>query len=173
MANTSIFAAFERMWQHISIALNGKSDTTHTHNYAGSNSAGGAANSANKLNTDAGSTTQPVYFSNGIPVKTTYTLGASVPSGAKFTDTTYSEATQSAAGLMSAADKKKLDGVTAGSNEITVDSTLSSTSTNPVQNKVVNAAISNLSTLVGDTAVSTQINNAMNNLREEILGGAW
>lgn len=55
--------------------------------YAGSSSAGGSATSAVKLNTDAGSGTQPVYFVNGIPVKTTYTLGASVPSGAKFTDT--------------------------------------------------------------------------------------
>lgn len=44
---------------------------------------------------------------------------------------------------------------------ITADSVLSSTSTNPVQNKVVNAAITNLNTLVGDTAVSTQINNAL------------
>lgn len=43
----------------------------HTHNYAGSSSAGGAATSANKLNTNAGSATQPVYFSGGIPVVTT------------------------------------------------------------------------------------------------------
>ena len=61
----------------------------HTHNYAGSSSAGGAATSANKLNTNAGSATQPVYFANGIPVKCTYTLGKSVPSDAVFTDTTY------------------------------------------------------------------------------------
>lgn len=40
----------------------------HTHNYAGSSSVGGAATSANKLNTNAGSATSPVYFSNGIPV---------------------------------------------------------------------------------------------------------
>jgi hypothetical protein len=59
----------------------------HTHNYAGSSSAGGAATSANKLNTDAGSETQPVYFSNGVPVNCTYTLGATVPSNAEFTDT--------------------------------------------------------------------------------------
>jgi len=39
----------------------------HTHSYAGSSSAGGAATSANKLNTDAGSTNVPVYFENGIP----------------------------------------------------------------------------------------------------------
>lgn len=61
----------------------------HTHNYAGSSSAGGAATSANKLNTDAGSATQPVYFENGVPKATTYTLGKSVPSSAVFTDTHY------------------------------------------------------------------------------------
>ena len=31
MANASILAAFERMWQHIVLALNEKSDTTHNH----------------------------------------------------------------------------------------------------------------------------------------------
>lgn len=60
----------------------------HTHNYAGSASAGGSANSAVKLDTaTAGSATQPVYFSGGKPVATIYTLGKSVPSDAKFTDT--------------------------------------------------------------------------------------
>lgn len=32
MANTSILAAFERMWQHVVTALNGKSDLSHDHN---------------------------------------------------------------------------------------------------------------------------------------------
>ena len=75
-------------------------------------------------------------------------------------DTTYSAATTSAAGLMSAADKKKLDGIATGATKISVDSALSSTSTNPVQNKVVNTAITNLNNLVGDTAVSEQIEAA-------------
>ena len=57
------------------------------------------------------------------------------------TNTTYSAATQSAAGLMSAADKKKLDGIVSGANKTTVDSSLSSTSANPVQNKVINTAL--------------------------------
>ena len=43
-------------------------DNNHTHNYAGSSSAGGAATSANKLNTNAGSNVSPVYFSGGVPV---------------------------------------------------------------------------------------------------------
>ena len=78
--------------------------STHTHNYAGSGSAGGSANSAVKLDTaTAGSTTQPVYFKDGKPVAIGYTIATSVPANAKFTDTntTYSVfkgATSSAAG---------------------------------------------------------------------------
>ena len=39
----------------------------------------------------------------------THSLGKDVPADAFFTDHTYSAATQSVAGLMSAADKKRLD----------------------------------------------------------------
>ena len=47
-----------------------------------------------------------------------YTIASSVPANAKFTDTntTYGVATQSANGLLSASDKKKLDGIAAGAN---------------------------------------------------------
>ena len=48
-----------------------------------------------------------------------HTVNSDVPSGAKFTDTTYSAATTSVAGLMSAADKTKLDGIAAGANKYT------------------------------------------------------
>lgn len=65
----------------------GAAAASHTHNYAGSSSAGGAANSANMLNANAGSSTQPVYFAGGKPVACAYTLGKSVPSNAVFTDT--------------------------------------------------------------------------------------
>jgi hypothetical protein len=51
------------------------------------------------------------------------------------------EATTGAAGLMSAADKVKLDGVEAGANKTIVDDAMSDTSTNPVQNKAVKAAL--------------------------------
>ena len=50
-------------------------------------------------------------------------------------------ATTSAAGLMSAADKTKLDGLSQTS--ITIDDALSTTSTNPAQNKVITAALNN------------------------------
>lgn len=59
----------------------------HTHNYAGSGTVGGSANSAVKLDSSAGSATQPVYFKDGKPVATTYALNKTVPADAKFTDT--------------------------------------------------------------------------------------
>lgn len=58
------------------------------------------ADQANKLGSNAGSATQPIYFTNGVPTACTYTLGKSVPSDAKFTDTTYSTATSSTLGLV-------------------------------------------------------------------------
>ena len=51
-------------------------------------------------------------------------------------------ATASAAGLMSAADKTKLDGIAAGATKITVESELSSGSTNPVMNGAITVALS-------------------------------
>lgn len=74
------------------------------------------ADTAGKLSANAGSTTQPVYFSGGKPVATSYTLAKSVPADAKFTDTTYGDATTSAHGLMTAADKAKLNGIASNAN---------------------------------------------------------
>ena len=171
----------------------GAAASSHTHNYAGSNSAGGAANSAVALTTaTAGSATQPVYFTGGKPAACSYTLGKSVPADAVFTDTnthyasntivasaatatsngaaangsvylnhiengsvrnahkivgggatsvtsdtagtitisstntTYSTATTSSNGLMSAGDKSKLDGIQAGADAVSFTRSLSS-----------------------------------------------
>ena len=78
-------------WSEITDKPTSFTPSTHSHNYAGSSSAGGSATSAEKLNTNAGSKTEPVYFSNGVPVKTAYSLGTSVPSNAEFTDTKVTE----------------------------------------------------------------------------------
>lgn len=64
--------------------LSGKSNSGHTHNYAGSSSAGGPATSADKLNTNnVGSETAPVYFKNGIPVVTGQTLDRDISGNAE------------------------------------------------------------------------------------------
>lgn len=86
-----------------------------------------------------------------LPVATSSTLGG-VKQGENIeiaadgtisaTDTIYEAATSSTDGLMSAADKTKLDGIASGATAVHVDSELSNTSTNPVQNKVVYSAVS-------------------------------
>lgn len=60
-------------------------------------------------------------------------------------------ASTSTAGLMSASDKTKLDGIATGANKTIVDSALSSTSTNPVQNEVINTALGKKLSLSGGT----------------------
>lgn len=60
------------------------------------------------------------------------TLGSATIAGASATN----------AGILVADDKSKLDGIEAQANKTVVDSALSSTSTNPVQNKVINTALS-------------------------------
>jgi len=61
-------------------------------------------------------------------------------------------ATASANGLMSKADKAKLDGIAAGATKVIVDSALSNASANPLQNKVIAAALDGKA----GTAVATQ-----------------
>lgn len=53
----------------------------------------------------------------------------------------YSKASGNADGLMSKEDFTKLNGIEEGANKTIVDTALSATSTNPVQNKVVNTAL--------------------------------
>ena len=104
-------------------------------------------------------------FTNNFQVNTIN--GVIVGNNPQFTDTTYSAATESADGLMTAAEKTKLAGIAANAEvnvqsdwnvidttsdayiknkptipvAVIVDSTLSSSSENPVQNKVINTAL--------------------------------
>lgn len=70
-------------------------------------------------------------------------------------NTVYSDATTEKSGLMSAADKTKLNGIEAGANKTTVDSTLSATSTNPVQNKAIHTALGSKVDKVSGKGLST------------------
>lgn len=141
----------------IKLLLDGKADNDHTHSYAGSSSVGGAANSAVKLansrtingvafdgtknisidigvssvNGETGAVTVDDYVTGlSVSGKTvTYTKkdGTSGTITTQDTNTTYSPATSSAAGLMSAADKSKLDGISAGANEYILPTASAST----------------------------------------------
>ena len=74
-------------------------------------------------------------------------------------------ATQSASGLMSAADKKKLDGIATGANKTIVDTSISSTSTNPVQNKVIKTELDKKLDKTGGTLTG--------NLTGKYITGTW
>ena len=77
-------------------------------------------------------------------------------------------ATQSINGLMSAADKKKLDGIAAGANKTTIDSAMSGSSTNPVANHVVKQYVDDKVAAAGsnitvDAALSSTSTNPVQN----------
>lgn len=74
-------------------------------------------------------------------------------------------ATESASGLMSVADKKKLNGIAEGANKIIVDTALSASSTNPVQNKAVKSAL--------DGKLSTSGGTLTGNLSGQYIAGTW
>lgn len=77
-------------------------------------------------------------------------------------------ATQSVNGLLSSADKKKLDGIATGATKITVDTALSDTSTNPIQNKVINSALSGKA---GTSVATTSANGLMSAADKTKLNG--
>ena len=166
---------------NIKKSLKGKSDSNHTHLYAGSNTAGGIANSSNLVyatshqgewyqNSQWDGTYFQTNYKHGddvLPMRVGYsgysdnsekvnnhTVNSDVPANAKFTDTTYSDATTSAHGLMSAGDKSKLDGIATGANKTTILNSLAATTTgyalDAVQGKALNDAIASLKKSVSD-----------------------
>ena len=114
----------------VTSALNRKSNTGHTHSY-------------NDLTDKPTIGNAQITIRQNGTEKGSFTLNQTSTKVIDLIDTTYASATTSAPGLMSAADKAKLDGIATGATNITVDSTLSSTSTNPVQNKVIFTALNN------------------------------
>ena len=70
-------------------------------------------------------------------------------------------ASTSTAGLMSASDKTKLDGIEAEANKTIVDSALSSNSTNPVQNKAIKTEFKKKLSLSGGTMTGPLTTNVI------------
>ena len=114
---------------------------------------------------------KPLSAAQGVALKSLIDALQTAVDGKAASGHSHDAATTSAAGFMSADDKTKLDGIATGANKTVVDSALSSTSENPVQNKVVNTEISNLKTLVGDTSVSEQINTAVSTKQNTLTAG--
>lgn len=74
-------------------------------------------------------------------------------------------ATSTRTGYMDREDKIKLDGIDDGANKTVVDSSLSSSSTNPVQNKVVNSALNGKANSSHSHSISniTNLQSALDN----------
>lgn len=153
--------------EQIKTEMNTLAPAEHTHNYAGSDSVGGAANSAAKLNTNAGSVTQPVYFDNGVPVQTTHTLGASVPSDAKFTDTVYTHPDTSgnkhipSGGASGQLLRWSADGTAVWSDDNSKIYSNATTSEDGLMSAKDKEKLDTVVGLVGDKSVSTQIDEAI------------
>ena len=120
--------------------LNGKASSGHTHSAATQSAAGlMSANDKKKLDgvaTGANAYSHPTGNGNnhipsgGASGQILRWSSAGTATWGSDNNTTYSAATQSAQGLMSAADKKKLDGITAGANMLKSDIVNNCTSTN-------------------------------------------
>ena len=120
--------------------LAGKSDTTHTHDeYENQNAFSTIKSDQNGItvNHNASSPSSALTIKAGSNI----TVGGDSTNNTITINGNYSKATTSADGLMSTAMVTKLNGIASGANKTTVDSALSSTSTNPVQNKVINTAL--------------------------------
>ena len=73
---------------NVKINMNNISNISYSSNFSNTNTIiREICSTVDKIDISAGSSTQPVYFYCGKPVACKYTLGASVPSNAKFTDT--------------------------------------------------------------------------------------
>lgn len=180
----------------LEVVAAGKADKTHTHsNYASTVTTTGTGNaitaiaqSGNTITATKGST-----FLTAHPTITTSsdtTTTASPTFGGTFTavDSITKDsnghvakintktvavpsaaASTSAAGLMTSTMVTKLNGIATGATKVTVDTALSASSTNPVQNKVINTALVNLTDATNlNTQTITGHTTSINNLQAEV-----
>lgn len=132
---------------NLQTALDGKAPSSHNHTVANI--------------TDLTATATELNYMDGVTSNVQTQLDGKSDSGHG-----HNNASTSAAGFMTADMVSKLNGIATGANKTTVDSSLSSTSTNPVQNKVVNSAISTLtSTVSTNTSSISSHTTAISNLQ--------
>lgn len=112
------------------------------------------AAAAAKLSVDGGSATQPVYFKDGVPTATTYALNATVPAGAKFTDTTYTAGTGVAISNTNVISNAGVTKVVAGTSANVLAVTTNGTTANITINNVAQATnATTVNNLTVETAV--------------------
>lgn len=149
-ASNKVFLRNDNTWATVTPANIGAAASSHTHTVANI--------------TDLTATATELNYMDGVTSNVQTQLDGKAASGHSHQD-----ASTSASGFMSAADKTKLNGIATGANKTTVDSTLSGSSTNPVQNKVINSAISTLTSTVATNTSSISTNtSAISNLQTAV-----
>lgn len=83
-----------------------------------------------------------------------YTVGLRDKDGNSLSTATIAAASTTAAGVMTKADKSKLNGIATGATKVTVDSSPSDTSNNPLSNKAIQAEFTSMQTQVDDLSTS-------------------
>lgn len=91
-----------------------------------------------------------------------YTVGLQDKDGNSLSTATIAAASTTAAGVMTKADKSKLNGIATGATKVTVDSSPSDTSNNPLSNKAIQAEFTSMQTQVDD--LSTSVSAKQNKL---------
>lgn len=151
-------------------------DTTYSN---ASTSAAGLMSAADKSKLD-GIAAQANKYS--LPTASADTLGGvkvgtnlSISNGVlSATDTTYSEASQSAAGLMSADDKKKLDGVASGANAYTLPNATTSAKGGVIVGTNISVSSGTISVATASTSAKgvVQLSSAVNSTSESLAATA-
>lgn len=128
----------------IKTALDGKSDTSHTHSIS----------EVNSLQSELDDKADVVHTHNNYVTATQLNNGLA---GKSDTNHSHSNVSSFSNGFMSSDDKTKLDGIAANANKTVVDNALSNSSTNPVQNKVIYSALNNKA----DKTTATESSNGL------------
>lgn len=134
-ASNKVFLRNDNTWATITPANIGAAASSHTHTVANIS--------------DLTATVTELNYMSGVASSVQTQIDGKANSSHS-----HSDATTSAAGFMSAGDKTKLNGIATGANKTIVDSSLSTSSTNPVQNKIVATALNNAT-----SAISTNLNS--------------
>lgn len=147
-------SGLQRVWTKIKSLLNGKVDkvsgkglSTNDYTTAEKNKLAGIAAGAEvnvQSDWNQATTTAKDYIKNKPDISTLLNGKVDKVSGKGLSTNDYT-----------AAEKTKLSGIETGANKTTVDSSLSSTSINPVQNKVINAALGDKVDKVSGKRLST------------------
>ena len=149
-ANNAKFLRNDNTWATVTPANIGAAASSHNH-------------TASQIS-DLTATAAELNYMDGVTSNVQTQLDGKAATGHSHND-----ATTSSAGFMTAAMVTKLKGIATGANKTTVDTALSSTSTNPVQNKVVNSAISSAtSAITANTNSITAHSTAISNLQTAV-----